>query len=83
MKQAINFRLSQHAITVLSLLAESLELPKTEIVERALQSYFEMNSPTQHSPLMAFAGILNDEDADDMLKSIYSSRTNTDRDIDL
>lgn len=83
MKQAINFRLSKQAITVLSLLAESLELSKTEILERALQSYFELHNAEQHSPLMAFAGILSNEDADDMLKSIYNSRIDTDKEIDL
>lgn len=83
MKQAINFRLSKHSITVLSSLAESLDLSKTEIMERALQAYFEIESAQRHSPLMEFAGILSNEDADVMLESIYSSRIDTDREIDL
>ncbi len=83
MKQAINFRLSKHSITVLSLLSESLELSKTEIVERALQHYLDTQSAEEHSPLMAFAGILSDDDADDMLDAIYSNRINTDKEIDL
>lgn len=83
MKQAINFRLSKHSITVLSVLAQRLELTKTEIVEKALQAYFEKEYVEQHSPLMAFAGILSNDDADDMLQAIYSSRTDTERDLDL
>ncbi len=73
MKQAINFRLSKHSIMVLSLLAQSLELTKTEIMERALQAFFEKESVAEHSPLMAFAGILNKKDADDMLAAMYST----------
>lgn len=83
MKQAINFRLSKRSTTVLSLLSESLELSKTAIVERALQLYFERENAERHSPLMEFAGILSNDDADDMLDVIYSSRMNTDREIDL
>lgn len=83
MKQAINFRLSKQTITILSLLSESLKLSKTEIVERALQHYFDIQSVDEHSPLMAFAGIISDDDADGMLDAIYSSRINTDKDIDL
>lgn len=83
MKQSVNFRLSEQSITVLSLLSESLELSKTEIVERALQRYFEKKKAEAHSPLMQFAGILNDDDANEMLDSIYSSRIDTEEDIDL
>lgn len=83
MKQAINFRLSKHSITVLSLLAESLELSKTAVMEKALQQYFERESAVRHSPLMEFAGILSDNDANDMLETIYHNRMNSDREIDL
>lgn len=83
MKQAMNFRLSRHSITVLSLLSESLELSKTDILERALQTYFEITRAERHSPLMEFAGILSNKDADDMLEAIYTSRIDSDKDVDL
>lgn len=70
MKRTVNFRLSNQATTILSLLSDSLELSKTEIVERALLRYFESNQ----SPISQFAGILNNDDADAMLKSILDVR---------
>lgn len=78
MKQSINFRLSKHSITVLSSLSESLELSKTDILERALQTYYEITCTEPDSPLMKFAGILGSKDAEDMLEAIYTSRIDSD-----
>ncbi len=83
MKRAMNFRLSKQAVSMLFSLSETLEMTKTEIVEDALQKYFEKSKLGQHSPLSEFAGTLDDADANQMLESIYSDRVNKDKDIKL
>lgn len=83
MKQPRNFRLSKQANTVLNNLASQLQLSKTEIVERALLRYYERKKNEPISPLMEFAGILSESDADDMLSSIHENRQSKDDDIEL
>ena len=83
MKQAMNFRLSQQANTVLSELTNRLQLSKTEIIERALMRYYERKKKQAVSPLMEFAGILSSKEADFLLESIHESRLSKEDDIEL
>lgn len=75
MKHAVNFRLSKQAITTLSLLEKKMHTSKTDIIERALQSYAKKKIANQDT-LMRYAGMLNQQEADDMLENIKSSRRN-------
>lgn len=82
MKKAMNFRLNTKSITLLSSLSEDLHMSKTDILERAIQ-YYAIKKMRQQSKILEFAGILTDKEADDMLKTIKSSRHNKDEEIDL
>ena len=75
MKQVVNFRLSNKTNTMLLLLAKKKSLSKTEIVEKAINSYAESALNEKH-PLSEFAGILSDKDADDMLHAIRTDKKN-------
>ena len=79
MKQAVNFRLSNHATAILALLVAKLNTSKTAVVEEALDVYAEKKM-AEH-PLLKYVGVLNDEDADEMLTAIKSSRKNKTREI--
>ena len=82
MKQAMNFRFSNQARTTLTILSKKLQVSKTALLEQALQFYAKKNLPKKNN-LLECAGIMNDEDADQMLKEIRSSRRNKQIDLDL
>lgn len=82
MKQALNFRLNDQTIGALSILQKKLHCSKTAIIEKAVQSFAKKELAHQHK-LLAFAGILNDRDADAMLESIKTEKHNKDLDITL
>ena len=49
-----------------------MKTTKEDIIKRAVTSYAEKMK--QKNRLMSFAGILDEEEADELLNSIYSSR---------
>jgi hypothetical protein len=75
MRTAANFRLSQHSVSVLSILEHKLHKSKTAIMEQALHDYANKKLAHQN-PLLAFAGILSESEADTISKVIASSRRN-------
>lgn len=79
MKQVMNFRLSNHAVSTLSVLVKKLHTSKTAVVEQALQIYAEKELPKQNL-ILGYAGILDDVEADSMLEVIKSSKHNKDID---
>lgn len=83
MKQAVNFRLDQQSIHMLSLLSDELNLTRTEIIERALLRYYERKHKKKLSPLSKLAGSINDEDSKAMLDSINEDKMNKSDDIEL
>lgn len=82
MKQAINFRLNNQAITALSQLENKMHISKTAIVEQALQWYAKKMLFSK-GKLIEFAGILNNKEADALLHTIKSNKVNKDIDVDL
>ncbi len=82
MKQAVNFRLSNRAIITLSLLEQKLHASRTAIVEKALQVYAKKELPAQN-PLLGYAGILNAQEADEILMNIETSKHNKDIETEL
>lgn len=82
MKQVVNFRLSNRAITALSMLEDKMHISKTAVIEEALQLYAKKVLRPQ-GEIFEFAGILSDKEADSILEAIESSKTNKDIDIDL
>ena len=55
-------------------LARQLHLSEMDILRRAIEDYARKIERKQR--LMAFAGILTDTEADDLLRAIQSSRVN-------
>jgi hypothetical protein len=82
MKQAVNFRLSNQAMTALSRLEDKMHISKTVIVEEALQLYAKKILFPQ-GKLFEFAGILSDKEADMLLDVIKSNKINKDLKVDL
>jgi len=69
MKRAMNFRLSNHAISILSVLKQRLEISQANVIERALDFYVKKEAVPRNS-LMNYAGALNDKEASSMLSHI-------------
>lgn len=82
MKQVMNFRLSSEAVSILAVLKEELQTSKTDIIEDALRLYAKKKL-AHEQPLLKYAGILSENDAQTMLSSIRSSRKNKKKDIKL
>ncbi len=82
MKQAMNFRLSQHAALTLSILEQELHLSKTSIVEQAIECYAKKKIRQKNS-LLKFAGCFNEEEAEMILEEIKKSRHNKKIKVDL
>lgn len=77
MKQVINFRLSEQALSALTLLEKKLHCSKTAIVEKALQ-VFAKKELTNQARILKFAGALSQKEADRMLTSIAENKHNKD-----
>lgn len=77
MKQVVNFRLSSHAISTLSILERELHASKTAIVEKALQFYAKKKLSYKNL-LLEYAGILDENEASLMLAAIESNKHNKD-----
>ena len=75
MKKAVNFRLHQETILMLSTLESSLQMSRTAIVEAAIECYAKKKLKKQAS-LMSLAGSLPSDDADELLKLAKSSKKN-------
>lgn len=73
MKQAVNFRMHSESLAILSTLSKSLHQSKTSVVEHALHDYAQRKKK-QLSPFLQFAGLLNEDDANEMLTVIRSSK---------
>ena len=82
MKKAINFRLNKNTLFILTLLEQQFHTSKTDVVEKALAFYADKKLKT-HNPLMQYAGVFSDEDADTMLTTIRRSRRNKKIKVDL
>lgn len=75
MKQMVTFRFTPHAIVLLAALNEHLNMTKTEVIEEAINLYAKKKLHIDN-PLLKFAGTLDSEDADEMLKNIKNNRKN-------
>lgn len=75
MKQPVNFRLSQHALSILALLEKKLHTSKTAVIEKSLLFYVEQKLKSHHA-LMKFAGVLSEKTSDDMLNIIKENKHN-------
>ncbi len=82
MKQALNFRLNEQTVATLSVLQKKLHCSKTEVVEKAIEAYLKKELP-RHKKILAFAGVLNNDEATLMLEAIKTAKNNKDMDFEL
>lgn len=80
MKSPTNFRLEENTLTLLAQLADQQHTTRTNIVERAIREYARLKKAKKNR-LMALAGSLDEDSADNILKDIKESRQNKDLDI--
>ena len=73
--------LDNKLLNAISSLAAQLKTTKADIVKRAVDNYAE--EITKKNRLMAYAGILAEEEAEEMLNSIYRSRKSKNMDYRL
>jgi uncharacterized protein YfcZ (UPF0381/DUF406 family) len=69
-----NLVLDNKILNTISSLARQLKTTKEDIVKKAVQNYEKKIN--QKNRLMEFAGILEEEDANEILSTIYSNRQN-------
>jgi hypothetical protein len=74
-KKPINFRLTRQTLLLLTMLEKKLHTSKTAVVEKALQFYADQKLKFDN-PVMQYAGIFAEKDADEMLVSIKRDRRN-------
>ena len=77
MKKAVNMRLEENTVILLNSLSKELAITKTDVVERAIE-FYSQDKVKKRNELMAFAGILDDDDAKIILESIAESRVDKD-----
>jgi hypothetical protein len=74
-KKPINFRLTRQAVLLLTMLEKKLHTSKTAVVEKALQYYADQKLKFDN-PVMQYAGIFSEKDANEMLVPIKNDRCN-------
>lgn len=67
-----NLVLDNKILNTISVLAERLNTSKEEIVKKAVQNYAK--KVRTKNRLMKYAGVLETEEADEILDTIYSNR---------
>jgi 6-pyruvoyl-tetrahydropterin synthase len=69
-----NLVLDNKILNTISSLAKQLKTTKEDIVKKAVNNYAKKIN--QKNRLMEFAGILEEEEADEILSTIYNNRRN-------
>jgi hypothetical protein len=67
-----NLVLDNKLLSTISSLAERMKTTREDVVKMTVDSF--MKKVSEKNRLMQFAGILEDDEADDMLKTIYENR---------
>ena len=82
MKRAVNLRLEESMILTLNQLANELNTTKTEVIEKALQQFCKTKQQEQNS-LLEFAGILKNNEANNLLDDIQNNKNSKDYELNL
>lgn len=82
MKQAANFRLDEAVLKTISVLAKDLHTTKTGIIEKAVIQ-FASSLENKRNSLLQFAGSLDANEADTLLKAIQTDKNSKDINIHL
>ena len=82
MKRAVNLRLEESIILTLNQLADDLNTTKTEVIEKALM-FFSKTKQKEQDNLLQFAGILKNNEANNLLEDIQKNKNSKDIKLDL
>ena len=82
MKKSINMRLDESIIFLVDKLSKEFNTSKTDIVQSAIKLFYKQKKREKNS-LIKYAGILNDKEADNIIKSITDNKTSKDFSLDL
>jgi len=82
MKRAVNLRLEESIILTLNQLANELNTTKTEIIEKALKLFAKRNQQKQND-LLQFAGILKNNEANNLLNDIQNNKNSKEFELNL
>ncbi len=67
-----NLALDNKVLQTIALLAKQLRTTREDVVREAVDSYAE--KVNKKNPFMKFAGLLSEDEADEMLSVIYGNR---------
>ncbi len=73
--------IDKNTLTTVTTLAHLLQISEKRVVQKAIRHY--ANELRKFNRLQAFAGILEEAEADEMLKTIQNSRLNKSWEIEL
>jgi predicted transcriptional regulator len=82
MKRAVNLRLEESIILTLNQLANDLNTTKTDIIEKALKLFSKTKQKEQNS-LLQYAGILKNNEANNLLNDIQNNKNSKDFELNL
>jgi len=82
MKRAVNLRLEESIILTLNQLANELNTTKTEVIEKALKLFAKKNKQKQND-LLQFAGILKNNEANNLLRDIQNNKNSKEFELNL
>ena len=82
MKRAVNLRLEESIILTLNQLANELNTTKTEVIEKALKLFAKTKQKEQNN-LLQFAGILKNNEANNLLNDIQNNKNTKNIEINL
>lgn len=80
MKKSVNLSLDHRIINLLSVLAAKYHVPKTKIMEDAIEMFAESKSK-QESSILTFSGSLKEEEGLGILETIKRDRRNKDMEV--
>lgn len=74
-----NLVLDNKLLSTISSLAERMKTTREDVIKMAVNSYAKKIN--EKNRLMQFAGILEDDEADEMLNTIYENRHNKEKEL--
>ena len=82
MKRAVNLRLEENIILTLNELSQELHTTKTEIIEKALKLFAKTRQKEQNT-LLKYAGVLKNNEANNLLDDIQNNKDSKEFELNL
>jgi len=82
MKKSVNMRLDENIIILVESLSKEFNTTKTDIVQSAIKLFYKQKK-REKNRLIKYAGILDNKEADKIIKSIKDNKSSKDFSLDL